>query len=96
MNLLCKLGFHKWEEHTEAIEWKINLAGLPIQLPSQNSHIKMNVEFRTCSKCLKKQVNKDGMWYRPEIRKLNESKWKACENTKEEKREIALRKLNIK
>jgi lambda repressor-like predicted transcriptional regulator len=89
MNPLCKIGIHKWEEYTESTELEYLQMG-----PRKNTLIKSERRgyFRICKRCLKKQesiINKAFPTGPLEM-------WVNRENNLEEKREITLRKLNIK
>ena len=87
MSLLCKLGYHRWKEYSEIAEMNVIL---PPRIPIQK--ILINLKLRKCRRCLKKQKedrNYEAPVGPPRI-------WIDINNNKEEKREIALKKLNIK
>jgi len=77
MNLLCKMGYHKWKYDTQRMV--IN----PMEGENWGlDDIEMDCTIRLCDKCCKKEINR----YRGEWRKTKFY-------TKEEKRDMKLKIL---
>lgn len=77
MNLLCKIGYHKWKYQKQRIMLK------PLRQDNCGlDDMEMDDTIRLCDKCYKKEIN------------IFRHKWTGTNfYTKEEKRDIILKKL---
>lgn len=86
MKLYCKIGFHKWHYYNQTLKANSNL-------PIIKSQILKNVPVRICRECMSKQYRLDIFNTYLNYDFFNK-KWKKFNiYSKEEKREIQLRKI---
>jgi|GEM_PF-2915160 len=86
MKIYCRIGFHKWHYYNQTMRTNSNL-------PIIKSQIIKNVPVRICSGCMLKQYRLDILNTYLNYNLFNR-KWKKFDfYTKDEKREIQLRKI---